>query len=210
MLVEINFIEKKKKPFYLLIGLFILLVLFIFLLVFLLIYGHSLQKQEAELQEKVDFATKLQAAKMKANHQNPEVESFHQYETAVKWAQNQPIETTKILKELTEKLPERGYLLLFSLTDDQEADMIVQFDTKSEIAYYLKQLNEISWIKKATLKSFGVPPQTNDTTGSVNGYTTDNATDNTAIDPTTLPRYQAEYVLQLETSKLKIDTEKDE
>lgn len=192
------------------IGLFILLVLFIFLLVFLLIYGHSLQKQEAELQEKVDFATKLQAAKMKANHQNPEVESFHQYETAVKWAQNQPIETTKILKELTEKLPERGYLLLFSLTDDQKADMIVQFDTKSEIAYYLKRLNEISWIKKATLKSFGVPPQTNDTTGSVNGYTTDNATDNTAIDPTTLPRYQAEYVLQLETSKLKIDTEKDE
>ncbi|MEJ9210669.1 hypothetical protein [Bacillus smithii] len=202
MLVEINFIEKKKKPSYLLIGLFILLVLCIFLLVFLLIYGHSLQKQEAELQEKVDFATKLQAAKMKANHQNPEVESFHQYETAVKWAQNQPIETTKVLKELTEKLPERGYLLLFSLTDDQKADMIVQFDTKSEIAYYLKRLNEISWIKKATLKSFGVPPETNDTT--------DSGTDDTTIDPTTLPRYQAEYVLQLETSKLKIDTEKDE
>jgi type IV pilus assembly protein PilN len=206
MLVEINFIEKKKKPSYLGIGFVILLVLFILLLVYLLIYGQSLQEQEAKLQENVAFATKLQAMKMKANKQNPKIESFHQYETAVKWAQNQSIETTKLLKEVTKKLPERGYLLQFSLTDDQKVDMIVQFDTKSEIAYYLKRLNDISWIKKATLKSFGVPLQTNDTTN----YTNNNTTNNPTIDPTTLPRYQAEYILQLKTSKLKNDTEKDE
>ncbi|MBE3570351.1 MAG: hypothetical protein IMW92_09655 [Bacillales bacterium] len=206
MLVEINFIEKKKKPSYLGIGLVVLLVLFIFLFVFLLIYGHSLQKQEAELQENVDFAAKLQAAKMKANHQNPKIESFHQYETAVKWAQNQSIETTKILKELTKKLPERGYLIVFSLTNDHEADMIVQFDTKSEIAYYLKRLNEISWIKKATLKNFAVPFQTNNAANNTDNNTTLNST----MDPTTLPRYQAEYSLQLKTNELKNYSEKDE
>ncbi|RDI44154.1 PilN domain-containing protein [Falsibacillus pallidus] len=152
MLVDINLIEKKKSPYkpVIFIGIFLLLVLLAVIL--LISYNHRLNLEEASLQQKVNYERQLRTVQ-NAKERNIEPGSIQKLSSAIEWGETYPVSTVALIKEITGKLPDRGYILTFSYSSNEIVSLTVQFDTAPEAAYYLKNLKESPFIKEVSLGS---------------------------------------------------------
>jgi type IV pilus assembly protein PilN len=199
MLVDINLLpqkEKRSKAAY--ISLAAAGLAAVILSVSLYVYLGS-QKEEIEQVETQIAQTNeiMEAQRVKlADYESSN--SVGELENAISWAKEQPFSMVYILNEVTKLLPERGYITEFEKDEDNKIKQIVQFDTKSQAAYYLNSLLTLEWLDEAILTE---------------AKTTDVLKDDdetSSAEEEILPRYFAAYELQINSSLLKQEIETKE
>lgn len=189
MLVDINLLPKKeKKKSY--VWLFFILFLAVVALgsVYLFqLYNNQLatkQKLQSELTNlKVEKVT-LESKAMKSESENAE----EKLTAAIKWADENQYSTYSFLGKISSLLPERGFIMNFAFQNDGAAALSVQFDSTRESAFYLKSLSKADFIKNVELVNIQTDKLESDTVVNNNEV---------------LPRYTANYQLQVDTTKLK-------
>jgi type IV pilus assembly protein PilN len=200
MLVDINLLpqkEKRSKAAY--ISLAAAGLAAVILSVSLYVYLGS-QKEEIEQVETQIAQTNeiLEAQRVKlADYESSN--SVGELENAISWAKEQPFSMVYILNEVTKLLPERGYITEFEKDEDNKIKQIVQFDTKSQAAYYLNSLLSLGWLDEAIL-----------TEAKTTDVLKDDDEETSAAEEEILPRYFAAYELQINSSLLKQEIENNE
>jgi type IV pilus assembly protein PilN len=200
MLVDINLLpqkEKRSKAAY--ISLASAGLAAVILSVSLYIYLGS-QKEEIEQIDTQIAQTNeiLEAQRVKlADYESSN--SVGELENAISWAKEQPFSMVYILNEVTKLLPERGYITEFEKDEENKIKQIVQFDTKSQAAYYLNSLLSLGWLDEAIL-----------TEAKTTDVLKDDDEETSAAAEEILPRYFAAYELQINSSLLKQEIEEKE
>ena len=152
MLVNINLLPKKErrsnKSIYILS---IFTVVAILCLIAMLFLGHFIQKKNDELTQQVNkIKEQVETSQtMLTTYENSNAAG--ELEKAVIWAEDYPLKTVPVIRELTSYLPERGFILSFLYNEDGTIQLEAQFDTTREAAYYLNRLMDSAWITDVTL-----------------------------------------------------------
>ncbi|NMD70543.1 fimbrial protein [Bacillus sp. DNRA2] len=191
MLVEINLLPRKEpKSIAFLVIISSALVILLLAGLLILWQGSRLENELNNLNSKISSTQKLvQAEQAKLEKNKLGTESYTQLDSAVKWANDEPIKSAPILKRIVALLPERGFIQNISYAETGNVTMTVQFDSSREAAYFYKTLLDADWITGATLSSLAAA-EIDD-----NG---DSKTDtNTADNEQILPRYTGQYTLTL-------------
>lgn len=200
MLVDINLLpqkEKKTKASYIVLLASILIVLMIAAVFFFIIQDRK--QSIADTEQQLAQTTELLEAKRAKLENYQSSNSVTDLQNAITWADQQPYNVVYMLQELTKLLPERGFISEFEMDEDHSVNQQVQFDTKSEAAYYLSLLTSVQWIEEAVLTE----AQTADLTDQEN---------ESAVSDDIVPRYIANYEMRINVPALKEadQTENDE
>jgi type IV pilus assembly protein PilN len=200
MLVEINLLpqkQRKRSTNYRII----LYMLFAFLLCMILLYW-QVQRYNQEIDqlqvEITNYEQSIAEIQQEVNMESSS--SYVELSNAVDWSSKYPIKSVAVLRHLTSLLPERGFLLTYSYTENGALNLTVQFDTKKEAAYYLNWLNDSEWIKEVKLSQL----TTSQTEASVNP---DLETQETAEEY--LPRYTGNFEITLDRDKIRAAQQQD-
>lgn len=152
MLVEINLLPKKEpkrksKIVWILVVLFLTL-----LLAGLFIWQYTSKKTELKATEStLESTTNLVNTYTQNLTSYNDSSSVKDLEIAIEWADSQSLDYVVLLQGLTKNLPDRGFIQDLSLSDGLVVNVIVQFDTKADAAYYLNSIQEIDWVEEAVL-----------------------------------------------------------
>jgi type IV pilus assembly protein PilN len=205
MLVEINLLPKKEPKnlsFFILLGTLIGLILIGSAVLF---WQMNEKKQELENVEKqIQLTNEILEAERAKLTDFQSANSVKELENAIKWAKEQPYNFVYVLQQLTKALPERGFITELELEEENNIHLIVQFDTKSEAAYYLNSLLNYKWVDEAVITD----------AKAGDWEIIRNNTDLSGEELTELakkvyyPRYYAEYELRLNVPELKLEIEK--
>lgn len=151
MLVDINLLPKKEPRN---AASFIIVIFAVVLIIAggVLFYWKNTQVKQSitKVDNDINITTELLAIEQKKLADVETMDEVEQLEMAVEWTKEQRNDVNFVIRELTKKLPERGFMLSFSLSDDS-VSMSTQFDTSSEAAYYLNSLLNTDWIDTANL-----------------------------------------------------------
>ncbi|RXS86214.1 fimbrial protein [Geobacillus zalihae] len=109
---------------------------------------------------------------------------------AVEWANRYPLKTVPLLRALAKQLPERGFIMNFSYAGQKTVTMTVQFDAAEEAAYYLDRLEEVHLVKAVKLTGISASGESGGAEGE-----------------TIVPRYIAQYELELQPTRKEGDNE---
>jgi type IV pilus assembly protein PilN len=195
MLVEINLLPKKEPKN---IALWFIVLTALFLAgIGSAVFYFSMQKTEQEVESLTKQIEQIKALRIieeqkLANTQSPA--AVQDLENAVNWAEDYPIKTVLLLKELAKLLPERGFMMNFAYEEAGTIHLTVQFDTSREAAYYLKALSDAEFVAEAHLTSLAAGNK-ND-----NGSTKENEVSETE---NVLPRYVVQYQIKVNKEVLK-------
>ncbi|WP_108669439.1 hypothetical protein [Peribacillus acanthi] len=192
MLVDINLMpQKEKSRSFQLLGILMLFFIVAAVAVYSwFAYGQQVEK-EVRLQQQLASLEKLANIQQEKQLQSADQSSTSELETAIAWAENYPVSTFLLLRHLASLLPERGFLLNFSYQDSGDAQLTIQFDSSRESAFYLKRLEESTFIKEATLLSI-----VTETIGQEESQPT--------LKNDVLPRYITQYTLKVDLEALKL------
>lgn len=192
MLAEINLLpqkEKKSKSLYFFIAFLTIVIIVAAIVFYLLIQDKKQQLTSVENQiTQTNFIIETQKKKL-AEYKSSD--SIKNLEVAIDWANTQPVNIVYILQELTRLLPKRGFIEEFEINEENSIEQIVQFDTKSEAAYYLHSLLSLEWIDEAVINE-----------AKTSDILKDNE-DNQVKKSDILPRYYAKYELKINIPLLK-------
>ena len=193
MLVDINLLPKKekKKSIYLLIMLLLIVVMAAASYYLWHLYSDQLETKQKLQTELTNVKVEKTALETKAAEPDQN-DTVNKLTAAVQWANNQQSSTYSLLRNIASLLPERGFIMNFSFQEDGAASLSVQFDSSREAAYYLKSLSTADFIVKAELLTIQTETLESDT-----------VIDEYAV----LPRYTADYQLQVDTTKLRQEEE---
>lgn len=172
--VDINLIQTKTRPKeWQLISVF-LVILFGLMSIWLWSMYHDKQEQVESLERSIESQVLLPVTKA----EKPMQTEFEKYEVLVDWAANKPFSKVVILVELSKKLPVRGYFTSF-IYSEGSIELVVQFDTHAEAAFYLTSIQQSPFISEARVLSV-----TNDTLNQETAINTE-----TFIQPRTIATY---------------------
>jgi type IV pilus assembly protein PilN len=186
MLVDINLLPKKEKK---------KSSLWLFLVLILLVVGlvgfYMWQMYNKQVETKNELEAKLTNVKVEevtieSKAAKPDRnDAVDKLKTAIQWANENQSSTYSLLRNISSLLPTRGFIMDFSFQNNGSATLSVQFDSSREAAFYLKSLSTSAFIDKAELVNIQTEKMGNDASNDV------------------LPRYTADYQLQVNISKLK-------
>jgi type IV pilus assembly protein PilN len=196
MFVDINLLPKKepKNVVFLISAAIVLVVVIAGAFVFYV----SMQKAEVKIQsltQELKQTRALQAVEQQKLKNVQSQQEVQELEKTVKWAEQYPMKTVLLLRNMTKLLPERGFIMNFSYAEDGTVNVAVQFDTSEEAAYYLKLLSDADFVTDVQLKSITATGEQSDEK---------NATEEKNV----LPRYLAQYELHVNKNALKEEKEK--
>ena len=152
MLADINLLpqkEKKSKAVYLILGIVVLFT--ILAAVFFLLLMKDKEQQLTNIDNQITQTNMILEAERKKLDSLEASNSVNELEEAIAWAEKQPFNTVYVLQELTRLLPKRGFITEFDMDRENKIEQTVQFDTKSEAAYYLNSLLTLEWIDEAVI-----------------------------------------------------------
>ncbi|MBG9543558.1 hypothetical protein ABE29_12375 [Cytobacillus firmus] len=199
MQVDINLLpqrEKRTKNIYIALGIIVVLFIAAFLFVFL-----TVEKKNTELLQiekritQTNENLEAQQAKL-AEYQSSN--AAEELKIAIEWAERQPFELVFLMEQITRLLPERGFVIEFELDEENRVKQIVQFDAKSEAAYYLHSLTELPWIDEAIISEAKTADILKDEAAELRKQAN------------IQPRYYAEYELRINPALLNEAAEMDE
>jgi type IV pilus assembly protein PilN len=193
MLVEINLLpqkEKKSKLSFVLIGVAVFLLILGAVIIYLFIQNKNQELTTIENQI-TQTTIILEAERNKlATYENST--SVKDLENAIQWAKDQPFDLVYVLQEITKLLPERGFITEFEIDEENKIKQIVQFDTKSEAAYYLHSLLTLEWIEDAVISE-----------AKSTDILKENEDEKASSEKNVVPRYFAAYELRIDVPSLK-------
>jgi len=201
MLVEINLLPKKDtRNKNILILSIIFFVLIAIAVTFFIWQINTKEKKLEDIQTQVNMTLDIVEAKNKQITDYHSSTSVQKLEQAISWAETQPFDAVFLVDELTRILPERGYFTEFEMDANHKITQTIQFDTKSEAAYYLHSLLTYDWVDEAVLSQTktesvieeqGDDEKEKNTVGLVN-------------EENVLPRYLAKYEITVNIPNLRL------
>ncbi|KYG58083.1 fimbrial assembly protein [Planococcus maritimus] len=193
MLVDINLLPQKERdrPAVLIAAVAILLLALLVWAVFAMMASAETDEQQAlEAQAQGVIAEQEQIRNELEERQGMNEEQ--QLQATVEWAESYQFDTIPLLEELVSLLPARGFFQTFSYTGLDQAQLIVQFDSSREAAYYLAQLKSSELLASATLDNVATE-------------IFDEATEEEVIVDPSEPRYLATYTLLFQDERIPIE-----
>ena len=193
MLVDINLLPQKERdrPAVLIAAVAILLLALLVWAVFAMMASAETDEQQAlEAQAQGVIAEQEQIRNELEARQGMNEEQ--QLQATVEWAESYQFDTIPLLEELVSLLPARGFFQTFSYTGLDQAQLIVQFDSSREAAYYLAQLKSSELLASATLDNVATE-------------IFDEATEEEVIVDPSEPRYLATYTLLFQDERIPIE-----
>lgn len=189
MLVDINLLPKQEEKNRSLLMLFIIIGLVLGVGLFsILSFTNGLEKKTATIDQRITATTQLlEIAQLQLADLN-QSSAVSELESAVKWAEDYPVESVTLLQRLTALLPERGFVQTFSYGAPGTVTLQVRFDTNREAAYFLDNLNNASWVDGATLQTLGTQALEDE--------------EKPKTDEKYIPRYIGQYTIQINKGKL--------
>ncbi|MFB5282212.1 PilN domain-containing protein [Peribacillus sp. Hz7] len=154
MLVDVNLLQKKEKKasfflIFILVGVIVLVAAGIFAWKMYETQAAKEKQLETMLaQYKEEKVLKEQSLSEAASDNGVE-----RLKAAIAWAEETDTSTSFLLQHITSLLPERGYFMNFSFAEGRTANLSIQFDSSREAAFYLKSLQNSSYIDEAELLS---------------------------------------------------------
>lgn len=175
MLVEINLLpQREPKKIVFLVVLSSLLAIMALVGMFYFWQIHLTSNEIASLDRQITMTEKVAETNNKQTITVESQSSVSKLKSAIDWANNYPIQTIPVMRELTSLLPERGFIQNFGYTEDGTVILTVQFDSAIEAAYFLNSLNKSEWVTTATLNSLNaVAPKSDNSTGNSNSSQTE-------------------------------------
>ena len=154
MLVDINLLPEKEKERsgLLYAALAVLLAALLFWLIFFILTKNVDQDTE-RLQEQLMRLEVTQSELSSRLNRSETAQLYNQLEDSVNWVENYRYETAPLLEELVAQLPRRGYFLSFGFSAPHQATVEVQFDDKTEAAYYLARMLSSDIVETASIES---------------------------------------------------------
>ena len=154
MLIDINLLQEKDKK----IRRSVIIILSVILLsviacVILLFQIHALKGQLVAETEELTAIKQLRELEEQKLASGENLHSLEILESSIIWAEQTKIDTVMILQHMTKLLPERGFIVGFTYTNNNSVELELQFDESKNAAFYLTQLNRSEWISDAKLLS---------------------------------------------------------
>jgi Tfp pilus assembly protein PilN len=167
MLVEINLLpQPKPKKFAFLIILTCLIASLLLVGGFYFWQIYSSKNEIASIDRQISMTSKIADKVNKKADTIQSTSSVSQLKTAIDWANDYPIQTIPVMRQLTALLPERGFIQSFGYTEAGTITLTVQFDSAREAAYFLDNLTESKWIEEASLSSLSAAATATDSTSA--------------------------------------------
>jgi Tfp pilus assembly protein PilN len=187
MLVEVNLLpikEPKKFGFIITISLLVFLILLASAFYYYQIYATKMKIQNVDKQ--LSVVRKISEQQSEKLNKNLSSNSVALLRNGVDLAEEYRIQTVPVMNHLTSLLPERGFIQSFKYEESGVVELIVQFETTREAAYYLDRLNSSKWIESSSLKLLKANNNNENPEGSTNSSdipsdTNLNQTQNTVI-----------------------------
>lgn len=191
MLVDINLLPKKepKNVVFLLSAVIVAAIAAIAAAVFYVLVDRA-DRQIDSLEKELKQTRALQAVELQKLADLEFAKEIDELNKAVQWAKDYPLKMVPLLRNMTELLPERGFIMSFSYSEDGTVTVSVQFDTSEEAAYYLKRLSDAKFIADVQLKSVSAvnANEQSDGQGAATGQV--------------VPRYLAQYEMHVDKQAL--------
>ncbi|MEZ0480592.1 fimbrial assembly protein [Planococcus sp. SSTMD024] len=193
MLVDINLLPQKERdrPAVLIAAVAILLVALIIWAVFAMMARAEANEQQA-LQAQAQGVMAEQAQLRNELEARQGMNEEQQLQATVEWAESYQFDTIPLLEELVSLLPARGFFQTFSYTGLDQAQLVVQFDSSREAAYYLAQLKSSELLTSATLDTVATE-------------IFDEAEEEDLIVDPSEPRYLATYTLLFQDERIPVE-----
>jgi Tfp pilus assembly protein PilN len=202
MLVEINLLpEKEPKKIGFIVFIVSLLLLSLMAGAFYFYQIQSINNQIKGINDQIALTKKIVTQLGKSEQTAAPTSSVDLLKIAIKKETENRVPTVPIIQHLNSLLPERGFILSFSLKDSGSLTISVQFDTATESANFLENLNQVGWIKTATLTSLTSTPLKDETSSTTDSTVGTKTLSNSANQY--LPRYRGEFqiILKIEEAK---------
>ncbi|MGN7177263.1 hypothetical protein BK139_05415 [Paenibacillus sp. FSL R5-0490] len=199
MQVDINLLpqrEKRTKNIYIILGTIAVLLIAAFLFVYL-----TVEKKNTELlqiEKRITQTNEILEAQQAKLAEYQSSNAAEELKIAIEWAEKQPFELVYLMEQITRLLPERGFVIEFELDEENRVKQIVQFDAKSEAAYYLHSLTELPWIDEAIISEAKTADILKDEAAELRKQAN------------IQPRYYAEFELRINPALLNEAAEMDE
>ncbi len=191
MLAEINLLPQKQQRNY--TNLVVVLVMAIILSgVCSTIFTFISQKNQqfAELEQTYQQLQQQSNVLQQQASQESSSKAVAELEEAIKWSEEFPVDFVPLLQELTKKLPDKGLFYSLDYVNNASLNLVVQFESSREAAYYLSRLKSSELMTEVKLLTVEAVPL-------------EDAED-------AVPRYLATYQLQIDRNALKAVEEEDE
>ncbi|MFC5603957.1 fimbrial assembly protein [Sporosarcina koreensis] len=154
MLVDINLLpEKERERSTLLIAALVVLGAAILFWAILFVLSLSLSKETGRVESQIASLHASQEAVRQNMQPSTDVSDREKLASTVEWAEAYRFDTLPLLRELIALLPERGFFVSFEFTAPHESKVVVQFDDKSDAAYYLTRMKSSTIVSVATMES---------------------------------------------------------
>lgn len=191
MLVDINLLPKKepKNVVFLLSAVIVAAIAVIAAAVFYVLVDRA-ERQIDSLEKELKQTRALQAVELQKLADLESAKEIDELNKATQWAKDYPLKMVPLLRNMTELLPERGFIMNFSYAEDGTVTVSVQFDTSEQAAYYLKRLSDAKFIADVQLKSLS----------AVNAN--EESDEQRTTEERVVPRYLAQYEMHVDKQAL--------
>ncbi|MDW0109642.1 hypothetical protein [Sporosarcina aquimarina] len=198
MLVDINLLPEKEKErsILLYVALAVLGAALLFWLVFFILTRSTASDTE-RLDDQLANLQVTQAELTERLNRSDTAQVYDQLATSVQWAQNYRYETAPLLDDLVSQLPRHGFFRSFAFAAPHQATVEIQFDDKTEAAYYLTRISASEFIETASIESI--------TTEDINEEDSDSTEPQKKATANLLPRYLVTYTIFFTDNRLTVD-----
>ena len=190
MLAEINLLPQKQQRNY--TNIVVLLIITIILLggtLAIFMFVNQKNQQLNELNQEYQQVQQQTAVLQQQANQDESSNAVAELEKAIEWSEDYPVDFVPLLNDLTKKLPEKGYFYRLDFVNNTSLNLLVQFESSREAAYYLKRLKDtelMDEVKLVTVEAVPLEDQED-----------------------TVPRYLATYQLLIDRHALKAFEEEE-
>lgn len=202
MLVEINLLPKRehKKSSQLIIA--VLIILF-FTVSSSIIYiqGNRYNSKIVSIDKQIESLQKLNDAQQAKMTDIEADNSAVKLQTALKWAEQYPVETVPLMQNIISLLPERGFIQNFEYSNSDSVLITIQFDTTRDTAFYLSSLKQSEWVQEAALLNIKAITIEEEKVAGESGTVNNNVIEKI------LPRYSGEYKIIFKPQNFKHNSE---
>ncbi len=190
MLVDINLLPEKEKERSVL--LYVALGFLGAALLFWLIFFLLTRSVDADSERLDNQLVKLQVTQSELTgrlNRSDTAQSHDQLAASVQWVETYRYETAPLLEDLVAQLPKRGFFRSFAFAAPHQATVEVQFDDKTEAAYYLTRMLSSEFVETASISSIEA----------------EEIDQEEGVDSNWLPRYLATYTIYFTDGRQMID-----